>query len=219
MVVFWPRPVLWALEQAAPEVVFSVETERQVVALTLDDGPDPTATPQILDLLEEHGAKATFFVIGERIPGNESLLARMVEEGHELGNHGLREQPAILLSTEDLEHSIDSTAAVLAGFGSVRWYRPGSGAFDMEMVDVVQRRGLEMALGSIYPFDTAIENPDLSSAYILGHVEPGSIIVLHEHNDHGIRTVETLRTVLPELDRRGFTVVDLTTLVHSAQRE
>ena len=72
LVVLPPRPLLDAVAAAHPGVLFYVDTERPALALTLDDGPHPEVTPRILDLLAEHEAKATFFLIGERVAGNEA---------------------------------------------------------------------------------------------------------------------------------------------------
>jgi peptidoglycan/xylan/chitin deacetylase (PgdA/CDA1 family) len=90
----------WLLETLSKRVTYSVRTQKPIVALTIDDGPDASTTPVILDLLIEYQAAATFFVITDRIPGNEHLLERMIEEGHELGNHMTNEEPSIRLSRE-----------------------------------------------------------------------------------------------------------------------
>ena len=68
-------------------VLWEVKTEEKVIALTFDDGPDQTYTPQILDLLAEYDAKATFFVIGERAEKYPNLVRRLDDEGHEIANH------------------------------------------------------------------------------------------------------------------------------------
>jgi peptidoglycan/xylan/chitin deacetylase (PgdA/CDA1 family) len=72
-----------------------VDTRAKAVALTLDDGPDAATTPAILDLLRQHGARATFLLITSRVPGNEELVRRMLAEGHEIGNHMPRDEPSI----------------------------------------------------------------------------------------------------------------------------
>jgi len=64
-----------------PQVLYRVETRAKAVALTIDDGPDATTTPEILRVLERNGAHATFFIISGRVPGNEGLLRRMVTDG------------------------------------------------------------------------------------------------------------------------------------------
>lgn len=214
--LFWPWPFVRLLASTCSEVLFFTETDLPLVALTLDDGPDSATTADLLDVLDAHGAKATFFVIGDRVRDNESVVRRIVDEGHELGNHGFQEEAAILLSRDQLERSIDSTRAVLSAFQKPRWFRPGSGLVDGGMVEIAQRKDHQIALGSVYPFDSTIERSDFSAWFILRHVQPGSIIVLHDHGENGRRSARTLRRVLPELTRRGYRVVTLSNLASAS---
>lgn len=69
-----PRPVIRWLARRCPDVLYYADAEVPLVALTIDDSPHPTLTPAILDVLAEHGARATFFVIGERVRGNEEIV-------------------------------------------------------------------------------------------------------------------------------------------------
>ena len=190
-----------------------METEQPVVALTIDDGPDAMTTPIILDLLQEQGAKATFFVITERIPGNEQLIERMIEEGHELGNHMTNEEPSIRLGQEGFAEDLIAAESALSPFDEIRWLRPGSGWFTANMIDTAESRGYRMALGSVYPFDHLIPSSWFASEFILWRIRPGDVIVLHDHRWRGERTADTLSRVLPELMERGYKVVTLSELV------
>lgn len=212
LILVWPGPIVRLLASANPDVIFYFATDRPLVGLTLDDGPHPETTVAILDLLAKHGATATFFLIGDRVPGNEELLRRMVAEGHEVGNHGMRDEPAIRLSPEEFVASVDSTNAGLALIARPRWFRPGSGLFNRRMVEVARKRGLKVVLGSVYPFDSTIKSPSFASWFILRNAQPGSIIVLHDHGENGERTLEILRSVIPELRRQGIDVVNLSQL-------
>ena len=195
-----------------PRVLYSVATSAPVVALTIDDGPDLLTTPPLLDLLERHGARATFFIITGRVAGNEALLHRMVANGHELGNHLLRDEPSVELPPEEFERQLLSSDALLSRFGPVRWVRPGSGRYDSRMLETMARHGYQCALGSVYPFDPQIPWSWFSRRFILGTVEPGSVIILHDWGSRGRRTLKTLSTVLPELRERGYRVVTLSEL-------
>src|SRR5215211_6631811 len=81
-----PGPVIRWLSRQFPEVVFQKANAGPLVALTFDDSPHATSTPRILDVLDAHDVRATFFMIGEHIVGNEEVVRRLVNEGHELGN-------------------------------------------------------------------------------------------------------------------------------------
>ncbi|MEE9216783.1 MAG: chitin deacetylase family protein [Anaerolineales bacterium] len=194
-------------------MTYSVQTEEPVVALTIDDGPDASTTPAILDLLHEYGAAATFFVITERIPGNEQLLERMIEEGHELGNHMTNEEPSIRLGREGFAADLGAADSTLSQFDEIRWVRPGSGWFTANMIDTVESLGYRMALGSVYPFDHLIPSSWFASEFILWRIRPGDVIVLHDHRWRGERTADTLNRVLPELIDRGYRIVTLSELV------
>ena len=98
--LFWfqPRFLLRQLANRNPEVLFYARTDQKVLALTIDDAPDSTLSPLILDLLAEHQVPATFFILGGNIAGNEDIIARMKAEGHELGNHLAQDEASIMLS-------------------------------------------------------------------------------------------------------------------------
>jgi peptidoglycan/xylan/chitin deacetylase (PgdA/CDA1 family) len=195
-----------------PRVLYRVATQAKVVALTIDDGPDPATTPELLRLLEAHGAHATFFVITSRIPGNEALLHRMVAEGHELGNHMVRDEPSLKLEPAEFERQLGESHEILSRFQTMRWFRPGSGKYDDRMLATIEARGYRCALGSVYPFDPQIRWSWFSRRFILSNVRPGSVIILHDWTSKGRRTAKTLSVVLPELTKRGFRVVTLSEL-------
>lgn len=209
------RPPLWLLDALAarfPGCVYRVRTAVPVVALTLDDGPDETTTPLILDQLRRHGARATFFLIGERVAGREHVVRQLVAEGHELGNHAMRDRPGIRLAAEAFAHDLDETHRLLAPYAPVRWARPGSGWYSAGMIATMRRRGYACALGSVYPYDATIPSSDYAARHILRNVRPGAVIVLHDGGARGLRAARTLAVVLPELRRRGYRVVTLSEL-------
>jgi peptidoglycan/xylan/chitin deacetylase (PgdA/CDA1 family) len=208
-----PEWVVARLRKHSPEVLYSVDTQELVVALTIDDGPDPIETPKILDVLKRHGAHATFFVITSRISGNEEVLHRMIEEEHEIANHLFYDQPSISLSDEQFESQLLETDELLSEFGVIRWFRPGSGWYNDEMLEIVEKNGYRCALGSVYPFDPQIGSAWFIENYILSNASPGAVIVLHDYGDRGARTAEALGTILPELKERGYRVVTLSELV------
>jgi peptidoglycan/xylan/chitin deacetylase (PgdA/CDA1 family) len=199
--------------------LYSVSTPERVVALTLDDGPDSVHTPEILDLLRANGARATFFLISGRVPGNERLVEEIVADGNEIGNHLTRDEPSYRLTHEEFAAAAREAGTVLGRFGTVRWLRPASGWYTSAMVAAMEQQGYRCALGSIYPYDAQISSASLSAGYIMANVRPGSIIILHEGGDRGRRTVEVLRRVLPALKKRGYRVVSLSELNDSAARQ
>jgi peptidoglycan-N-acetylglucosamine deacetylase len=210
--VFWTSP-RWFFDLVArlhPGCLYQVRSAEPLVALTIDDGPDPLTTPRILDQLRRYDARATFFVITDRIPGQEQLVERVVEEGHELGNHFTRDRPSIRMDRQTFEADLLQAHQALDQWAKPRWARPGSGWYTQEMVEVMRRHGYRCALGSVYPFDVLIPSVSWASSYVLRNVRPGAIIVLHDGGKRGLRTARTLARVLPELRRRGYRIVSLT---------
>jgi len=208
-----PFPLVQRVAASHSGCAFYVNTSKKVVALTLDDGPDRKTTPLILDLLKRHKSRATFFLISSRIPGNDSLVLRTVHEGHEIGNHMSRDQSSISLSRRQFERSLLEADSALRRFARPRWMRPGSGWYNREMISTLQRHNYRCALGSVYPFDPLIPVASYSTRAILRQVRPGAIIILHDHGKRGRNTVKVLSQILPELARRGYSVVTLSELL------
>jgi len=211
-----PRWLLSFLESRTPGVIYFVTTRKPVIALTIDDGPDPVTTPLILAALEKYHARATFFLVSDRLPGNEALVERLLQGGHEIGNHLKDETPSIRLSHDQFVQALHSSHVFLARFARLRWFRPGSGWYNREMLAAIQGLGYECALGSIYPFDAQISSERFSRLHISLRISPGSILILHDRGDRGWRTAMVLEAILPELNEKGYHVTTLTDLVDKA---
>lgn len=103
--VLWqPKLLLRWIAERNSDVLFYIETSRRLIALTIDDGPHPIATPMILKVLSKYQARATFFLIGERIRGNEEIVHQILSGGHEIGNHMMTNAPSICLPDAAFEH-------------------------------------------------------------------------------------------------------------------
>ena len=205
LVVEWAR-------RDSPEVVFYAETAEPVVALTIDDGPS-AATPEILEVLDAFGVRATFFVIGEHVAAHPELARRLVADGHELGHHMMLDEPSIDLPPETFRARFREMDGILDGLGGSRVFRPASGWYDDRMVGEADRLGYRTVLGSVYPFDAQLPFPGLASWYVRQHAAPGSVLVLHDGPERGPRTAEVLRRVLPDLLARGYRVVPVSELM------
>ncbi len=215
-VALWLKPewLISHLRKQSPAVLYSVETDEKIVALTIDDGPDASGSPKILDILDEYDAHATFFLISTHIPGNEAFVERMVAEGHELGNHLTADEPSISLSDEEFERKLLAADEALTEYvDDVHWVRPGSGWYNDRMLATMAKHDYQCALGDVYPYDPQISIYWFSAYYVLGNVKPGSVIVLHDHNRRGERTTKALEIILPKLAARGYRVVTLSELV------
>jgi peptidoglycan-N-acetylglucosamine deacetylase len=212
-----PPALVDAVAARYPGCAYRAKIAAPVVALTIDDGPDARTTPRLLDLLAAHGARATFFLISERVAAGErtrAVVTALLAAGHEAGNHLTRDEPSIRLGPARFEAELLAADHALRAAGAApRWARPGSAWYTPAMVAAMRRHGYRCALGSVYPYDPAIPWPRYAAWFILRNVRPGAIIVLHDHGARGVRTARTLAAVLPELRRRGYRVVTLSELM------
>ena len=200
------------LSRLVPNVLWAVPTRDPVVALTFDDGPHPATTPLLLDLLAHHAAQATFFVIGQRVTGNEAVLQRAVAEGHELGNHTMTARRSVRLGREEFAQDLAAADAVLRPFGQARYFRPASGWFTPAMLRAGHRLGYRCALGSVTTFDIDSLHPARTALRVSRRIHPGSVVVLHEGAESRAGIVEVVDRLLQDLGGRGYATVALSAL-------
>ena len=212
-----PGPVVRWLSRRFPDVLFEQANAGPLVALTFDDSPHPTLTPRILDVLAEHEAHATFFMIGEHVAGNEEVVRRLVDEGHELGNHMMSDAPSARLPAAEFERELLQTHELLSRFGPVRWFRPGHGWFNRRMLDQIHRHGYRCAMASAYALEFLPVPAPYAAQHIMLGVRAGGVIILHDGAADRERTVAVLWRILPALRRRGYRVVTLSELAAADQ--
>ena len=214
-----PGPVVRWLSRRFPDVLFQQPDAGPLVALTFDDSPHATSTPRILDVLAAHDARATFFMIGEHVAGNEAVVRRLIAEGHELGNHMLSDSLSARLSAAEFERQLGQTHELLASFGPVRWFRPGHAWFNRRMLDQIHSRGYRCAMASAYALEFLPIAAPYAAQHILLYVRPGGVIILHDGVADRDRTLAVLERILPALRRRGYRVVTLSELAAGKARQ
>ena len=132
----------------------------------------------------------------------------MIEEGHEIGNHLTEDEPSITLG-DDFSLELQKAHNILSDFTTVTWLRPGGGWCNQEMAKIAAANNYQIALGSVWAYDTHINSSKFGSWFILKNTRPGSIIVLHDVGDRGIRTIATLEVIIPTLQGKGYKFVTL----------
>jgi peptidoglycan/xylan/chitin deacetylase (PgdA/CDA1 family) len=190
------------------------------VALTFDDGPS-AHTEAIADLIAGHGGAGTFFMLGDKIPGHEPLLRRMVAAGHELGNHTYSHPHCSRIEEDEIRDELKrAQAAITDASGQAPvLVRPPYGD-DPERVGAVGAElGLACILWDVDPIDWRERNVDRIVRRVLDGVHDGAIVDFHDgwpSNHRGIRdrtpTVDALREILPELVRRGYQPVTVSAM-------
>jgi len=212
-VLRWREPAARAAFRLLPVDVLSyVDTDARAFALTFDDGPHPETTPGLLDVLARHQEKATFFLIGERIRGNESIVARIAADGHEIANHLMRDEPSVLLPEPRFRDELGQVNAMLAPYGPVRWFRPGSGWLTPRMVRWAGEQNLKAVLGTLVAAHDGGPGDDRITRNLVNAIRPGSIVVLHEGTDRRVGVVATTDQLLTQTRQRGLTSVTVSEL-------
>jgi len=185
--------------------------ERSVLALTFDDGPSAW-TVEILDLLAEHGARATFFVLGENIAGRESTLRRAIAESHQLGLHSWSHPRLPVLSPGEVRDEMFRTqAAIERATGTVaRFWRAPYFEADEHVRRALAGTDLIEVGCTIAPEDYHWSAPQ-TAAYVIERLEPGAIVDLHDGRPEHSRsdptrttTVAALELILAELEKRDL---------------
>lgn len=172
--------------------------------LTFDDGPDGTCTPVLLDLLREHQAGASFFLVGRNVERHPELVQRMVDEGHLLGNHSYTHPSFGQLSLAQQLQEIDATDRLLAGFDGVQQhrFRPPRGVFSLPLALHFAARGGNLTYWSYNSMDYLRRPPaELIERMRDAPPRPGEVILMHDDGDCSIRMLETL---LGEWKAAGF---------------
>ena len=172
--------------------------------LTFDDGPNPEHTPPLLDLLDAHDAKASFFLIGEQVERYPALAKRIVEAGHALGNHSYSHPRFERLSLADQFEEIQRTDRLLSSMDgrSRHMFRPPRGVLPLSMVVRCFRERRRICLWSYDTCDYSRKPIDQVLPLIQRNpVRGGDILLMHD--DAGL-ALDLLRVLLPEWKRQGF---------------
>lgn len=181
------------------------------VALTFDDGPS-VYTPKLLTMLEQHQARATFFVVGYNTSRFPKALRRMVRDGFEIGTHTQSHPDLRRLSPSriraQLRGPIDDILA--AGQPAVTLFRPPYGATNATVTKIAKELGLAQILWSVDPWDWAVHNSRIVANRILSHVGRGSIVLVHDIHP---TTVAAMPKVIKSLQKQGYHLVTVSELL------
>ncbi len=196
-------------ENKENKVEVAAEDDVKRVAITFDDGPDEKYTELLLDGLKSRGVKATFFVVGKKIEGNESIIRRMKEEGHLIGNHSYNHSELYKLSLEEATKEIKKTNELIYEITGYcpEFLRPPFGSWNRkcdcpeEMIPVYW---------DIDPLDWQVQNATVVVSNVIDEVEDGDIILLH---DIFQSSVEAAFAIIDCLQYSGYEFVTVDELI------
>ncbi len=175
-------------------------TARNEIALTIDDGPDPVVTPQVLDLLDRHGSRATFFCIGQEAQRYPELCREIVRRGHAVENHSQRHRHDFsLMGPRALALEVQASQDTLTSVCGQRplFFRAPAGLRNLFLAPVLARLGLHLASWSARGFDTRVNDPGRVASGLLRGLKAGAILLLHD--GHAARTAAGVPVILAVL--------------------
>ena len=197
------------------EVFSWVNNDLKMIALTFDDGPHPSYTEKILDVLRENGIRATFFVIGENAEKRPELIKKISDGGHEIGNHTFDHVSLRRMTEDEIENEITrAERAVLdaAGCGTCV-LRPPEGKYSEKVVQAAEKLGYSVVLWSVDTRDWAHRSAGSICRTVLDNVTSGDIILCHDFISGESHTAEALDSLIPALKERGYTFVTVSELI------
>jgi peptidoglycan/xylan/chitin deacetylase (PgdA/CDA1 family) len=186
-----------------------------VLALTFDDGPHPEGTPLILDILERHGAQATFFVVGEQVKRWPELVLETRSRGHAVALHGYRHRLQPRLSPKQLDQDIrDGVSAIEDAIGQTpRLHRPPYGIYAPAGLEIVRGQGLQPLLWASWGKDwRRFTTPARIERRVTHGLRGGDVILLHDADHYSSRgshrrTAAALERLLSGLNAQEFATV------------
>lgn len=179
----------------------------RVVALTFGDGPGPTYTSQVLDVLARHKVKATFFMLGQNASRYPDTVRRVVREGHHIGNHSWSHPSLTSLSDAGVRGEVGGTDSKLRSLGAhPRCVRPPYGANSSRVQSIISEYGSATMLWTIDPSDWERPAPSTIAARVMSHLHPGAVILLHDGGGSRGNTVAALDQLIPQIKAAGYQI-------------
>lgn len=219
----WPRSTwLGANVRRLPEA----SAARAEVAITIDDGPDPQVTPQMLDMLDAHRARATFFCIARHAQQHAALCREIVARGHSVQNHSHRHSHTFAFSTpRAFAREIDAAQDALSQVTGVRplYFRAPAGFRNMFLAPVLHERGLQLVSWTRRGYDTVRPDPGYVLARLTRGLAAGDILLLHDRGAARAPSgqpvsLDVLPVLLQRIADAGLRAVTLPQAMHAEAR-
>jgi len=191
----------------------SVETDQKVLAMTFDDGPHPELTPKLLDILKERGIKATFYVIGRSAAQYPEIMKRMIDEGHEVGNHTWTHPWLTRISTSRVKSEMSQTADIIEKTTGRRaaTMRPPYGAINTRLRQLfTDELDLPVVMWSVDPLDWRRPGSSVVASRLVNGAHPGAILLAHDIHPG---TISAMPSAFDQLTAKGYRFVTVSELL------
>ena len=199
---------------AQSSAYISVPNEKKQIALTFDDGPHPSQTHQILEILDHYGVKATFFMIGVNVENYPDAAKEVIARGHEVGNHTYSHSHLQSMGEYSLMREVNRCEDVLESLCEYRphLFRPPEGVINPHVEACAARGDYRLILWSLDTKDWETKNAEIISARVLNQIQPGDIVLMHDYVAKS-KTPEALEFFLPKLLALGYEPVTVSALL------
>ncbi|WP_154655948.1 polysaccharide deacetylase family protein [Fortiea contorta] len=199
------------------KIVYRVEPTNQekVIALTIDDGPWPNTTTQMLDILKQNDVKATFFWVGQALQANPDIAKRVVAEGHAIGNHTWHHWYQ-QMNPATAQSEIERTAQLIQSTTGVQTtlFRPPGGVLNNGLATYAKSQKYAVVMWSQTSADTDPRaKPQVFVKNVLRDAKPGSIVLMHDGGGDRRRTVQALPQIISKLKQQGYRFVTVPELL------
>lgn len=197
------------------ELVNQVATKEKVVALTYDDGPNPPYTNQLLEILERNQIRATFFVIGKLVEKYPEIVRLILSKGHEVGNHSYSHQQLIFKSPWCIRSEIEKTDKLLHQLCVKQeiHFRAPYGRKLLVLPYILSKMRKKNILWNLDSKDYEASSYEVIENYVLEHVRPGSIILMHDGGGERSQTLIATEMLLKKLQEKGYTFKTVSELI------
>lgn len=201
--VYGPVQIFKYPEQLKQAVSHIPENEKPLIALTFDDGPTKSVTNKILDVLEGYGSRATFFIVGNRVVGNEETLKRINETGNEVANHSFSHKQLTKLDTAGMKKELTLTNNAIKKATGVTpaLARPTYGAYNEKLL---ANAGMTLVNWSVDTLDWKERDAQKVSKIIIDNAADGAIVLMHDL--YGT-TADAVEIAVPKLIEMGYRLV------------
>ncbi len=190
------------------------ERDSKKIALSFDDGPHPRFTPAILSILEKYDIKATFFMIGCNVEHYPEVAKKVMEMGHEIGNHTYSHPHMKEISIATLTEELQKTEAVLSKIGIPKpsLFRPPEGFRSKDQISAVETEGYKTIIWSLDTHDWQGRAPCEIVSVVMNGIQGGDILLFHDYTSRK-NTITALEQLIPKLLKDGYEFVKVSDLM------
>ncbi|WP_307538715.1 polysaccharide deacetylase family protein [Streptomyces sp. V3I8] len=204
-----PSPKVTAsVKPVAVTIAHSSDKGARGLNITIDDGPDPVYTPQMLDVLREHGVKATFCMVGTQAQAHPDLVKKVVAAGHRLCDHSVSHDTSMDKKSQEYQSQqiLKAERMITEASGGVRpmYYRAPGGAFTPYSRKLAASRGMRPLGWNVDTKDFEGPSADTIVATVERELPNGPTLLFHDAGGDRTQTVEALRRLLPQLEEQGY---------------